>query len=379
VRKRRDCSDSGWAKEELMQTRPWMPLMAAIVLAVAMSSSHAETGKPDTDAEAAAAKLLEQRMKNASPEDLAILRAVKGKEIVVVRGSMDKIERVLRAARIPHTVINPAQVARADLMADQIVMVNCPGRMPAAGVRRLRKFVAAGGLLYTTDWALKNVIERAFPRTIAHNGRSTGNHVTEVQVHHHENNMMSNMLLRDQSKPQWWLEGGSYPIKLLDPQRVKVLAMSKEMKRRYGAGPIVVRFGWEDGEVIHVVSHFYRQMKTRGQQVASKQLVGQIKGLSAAQRKSYAQSGAGKVSMSEVESSYAFQQMTSNMVVGKRRRNAKLDRAYGYQSKAPLRIEGRKAPKGARLKVLEKKGKKVRVRDDRGNKAWVDEDLLEAR
>ena len=39
-------------------------------------------------------------MENENPGDAALLRSVHGKLVVVVRGSMDHIEEVLRAARI---------------------------------------------------------------------------------------------------------------------------------------------------------------------------------------------------------------------------------------------------------------------------------------
>ncbi len=335
--------------------------------------------RADEQAENAAAQLLEDRMANARPDDLAILRSVSGKEIIVVRGSMDHIEQVLTAAKIEHRLIRPRDVASTDLMADQILMVNCPGNIPAPGIRRIAKFVKAGGLLYTTDWALLNVVQKAFPNTIAYNGRGTGNHLTNVVVHAHENNLMSNMLLRNDSKPQWWLEGGSYPVKILNRQRVQVLASSKQMKKRYGAAPVVVRFAWGDGEAIHVVSHFYRQMRTVGPQIASKSALDKVGGLTAAQKQAYAKSSAGKVSMSEVESSYAFQQMTSNLVVSKNKRNRVLDKTYRHQSRRALTVDGRAVPAGSRLKVIERKGDRAKVRDDRGNEAWVNEDALLAR
>ena len=186
-------------------------------------------------------------------------------------------------------------------------MVNCPGNMPAAGVRRIEKFVRAGGLLYTTDWALLNVIQKAFPNTIAHNGVSTADHVTAVHVHKKDDNLMSNMLLREKQEPQWWLEGGSYPIKILDPKRVQVLASSPEMKRRYSAAPVVVRFRWDDGEVIHVVSHFYRQISTRGPAVAAKDAIDGVQGLTDAQKKKFKKNAGAGAKMGDVESSYAFQ------------------------------------------------------------------------
>ena len=49
-------------------------------------------------------------------------------------------------------------------------------------MRRIERFVRAGGLLYTTDWALKNVVEQVFPNTIKHNGMSTGDEVVPVLV-----------------------------------------------------------------------------------------------------------------------------------------------------------------------------------------------------
>lgn len=330
-------------------------------------------------AEAAAAELLEARLKEQRPEDLAILRSVKGKNVVVVAGSMDHIEQVLAAARIPHTLVQPNEVAGLDLNADQIVMVNCPGVMPAAGVQRIERFVRAGGLLYTTDWALSNVVERAFPRTIAANGKSTGDHVTKVEVHGHHHDLMTNLLLRKSSQPEWWLEGGSYPIKILDPKRVEVLASSKQMKKEYGAAPVVVRFRHDDGEVIHVVSHFYRQVATTGPAVAAKDGIDEVQGLSEADKKAFKEGAGGGVKLGDVESSYAFQQMTSNLVVGKQKRNVELDRQYGYTPAKPVTIAGREARRGDRLKIIETKGDQVRVRDDRGNEALVPAAALEAR
>lgn len=329
--------------------------------------------------EQAAAQVLQSTMANQSPADLALLKAVRGKDIVVVRGSMDHIEQVLAAARIRHTVINPNQVAATDLTADQVLMVNCPGTMPGAGLKRVEKFVRAGGLLYTTDWALLNVVQKAFPKTIAHNGKSTGNHVTPVRVHAKHDNLMSNMLLRKDVEPQWWLEGGSYPIKILDKKRVEVLASSAEMGKKYGAAPVVVRFRWDDGEVIHVVSHFYRQMQTKGPAVAAKDAIDQVDSLSDSQKAQIKAAPSGKVNMSDLESSYAFQRMTSNLVVGKQKKNVALDKSYDWTPKAEVTVEGRKVKKGGRVKILRKKGSKAWVRDDRGNEGYVPVKSLEAR
>jgi hypothetical protein len=196
------------------------------------------------------------------------------------------------------------------------------------------------------------------------------------------------MLLRKSSQPEWWLEGGSFPIKVLDKQRVEILAHSDEMKARYGAAPIVVRFKWEDGEVIHVVSHFYRQMATNGPQVAASTGVGNFDGLTDQDKREFAKSEAAKgAKVGDVESSYAFQRMTSNIVTGKQKRNQELNKMYNYTVKAPEPIRASSAPAaapvaaeqpGTRMRILDRKDDKVRVRDEMGNEGWVKQSDLNA-
>ncbi len=83
--------------------------------------------------------------------------------------------------------------------------------------------------------------------------------------------------------------------------------------------------------------------------------------------------------MGDLESSYAFQRMTSNLVVGKQKKNKALDKSYGWTPKEEVVLEGRKVKKGGRVKVLRKKGNKAWVRDDRGNEGYVPLKSLQAR
>jgi len=351
-------------------------LLAALLTCLALCTPLAAAA--DELSEKAAADLLHKKLQSESPQDAALLGAVKGKDIVVVAGSMDHIETVLAAARIQYTLIQPNEVATHELRNGQIVMVNCPGVMPDAGVQRIQKFVRAGGLLYTTDWALQNVVQKAFPKTIAHTGGSSGNEVVPVIVDKASDNLMSKMLLSNTGQPQWWLEGGSYPIRVLDPKRVEVLAHSDVMQQRYGAGAVVARFRWEDGEVIHVVSHFVRQMATKGPQVAAADKVDGISGLSEADKKAFKASAPARASMGDVESSYAFQKMTTNLVVGKQRRNEDLNRSYNMTVAAPAPVGSAPAKPGTRLKVLSRDGDRVQVRDDQGNEGTLRADQLQA-
>jgi hypothetical protein len=361
------------------------------LLAVAFTLVSLSAARADERSEQAAADLLHRRMQHEDPSAAQLLGLVHGKDVVVVQGSMDHVENVLRASRIPHTVIQPAQVEKADLRSNMIVMVDCPGVMPEAGVKRIERFVRAGGLLYTTDWALRNVVEKAFPRTIAATGGSTGSEVVPVQMDSSKENIMTKVLLRKGQQPQWWLEGGSFPIKILDQQRVEVLAHSDAMSKKYGSSRIVVRFPWEDGEVIHVVSHFYRQMNTQGPAVAAGQAIESVEGLSDADKKAFKSSNGSGATIGDVESSYAFQKMTSNIVTGKQKRNAELDRVYNMTPKPTspppvLRAEpAAEAPavgtatRGSSVRVLGRKGNQVKVRDDAGNEGWAPADAFMAK
>ena len=341
----------------------------------------------DQTSEDAAAELLKRKLQNEDPQKKALLDAVKGKDIIVVAGSMDHIDQVLRAAHIRFTEIQPHQLADYALKQDQIVMINCPGRIPRAGLERIQKFVRSGGLLYTTDWSLANVIEKIFPGTIAYNGEGTADEVAPVVVDKQSDNIMSRMLLTSKSEPQWWLEGGSYPIKILDKDKVEVLAHSPMMGKKYHGAPVVVRFRWEDGEVIHVVSHFYRQISTHGPAIAAADAAEAFDGLTEKDKREFAAKPAAQAKLGDVESSYAFQRMTSNMVIGKQERNKELDRVYNQTvaAPAPMEVQGAggtlsaELKPGTKLRILGRKGSQVQVRDDSGEEGWLDEKALVAR
>ena len=77
--------------------------------------------------------------------------------------------------------------------------------------------------------------------------------------------------------------------------------------------------------------------------------------------------------------------MTTNIVTTKQKRNRELEGIYKFGTKAPMRAApaAGAAPVAqpaadTRLKLLEKKDGKAKVRDDLGNEGWVDESALYA-
>jgi len=118
------------------------------------------------------------------------------------------------------------------------------------GLKALRRF--------TTDWALRHVIEPAFRGVLAYNERPTADAVVRVEVVDPENQFLKGVM-GPNDDPQWWLEGSSYPIRIVDTERVKVLLTSRQLADQWGESPVAVVFPHGQGEVFHMISHYYLQ------------------------------------------------------------------------------------------------------------------------
>ena len=97
-------------------------------------------------------------------------------------GCYDHVEQVLGALEAPYTTIDSRHLDNLPLRPEQLLVVNCPGEMSPVAIVRIRDFVANGGTLFPTDWALRHVVEPAFPGHVAYNGRSTGDDVVRIEV-----------------------------------------------------------------------------------------------------------------------------------------------------------------------------------------------------
>ncbi len=218
---------------------------------------------PNTDsrrdsAYRAAAHITREQLRRDAPERADLLDSVAKSDVVVVRGSYDHVESVLSALEVPHTTVNPEDVGRLRLRPEQLLVVNCPGNVSPTAVARIRAFVEAGGSLFTTDWALKHVIEPAFPGVLAFQKAPTRDDVVRIEVRDPDNIYLQGVL-DGQDDPQWWLEGSSYPISIVDHERVQVLITSHELGEKYGETPVAVWFRWGEGDVFHMISHYYLQ------------------------------------------------------------------------------------------------------------------------
>jgi len=203
-------------------------------------------------------EMVRERLMKEGSDNIQILDDLKKNDVIVVNGTYDHIALVLQSLRIPFAAIEHNQLLEAKLEPHQTIFVNCASSFSPEAARKLATFVSEGGQLITTDWALENVIEVAFPNTIAYNNKPTADEVVRIEAIDRQDSVISGFL-DEKADPVWWLEGSSYPIEVLDKENVKVLIRSQELGEKYGAEPVVVRFAHGKGLVYHMISHFYLQ------------------------------------------------------------------------------------------------------------------------
>ncbi len=289
---------------------------------------------------------------------VADLERLRQAEVVVVRGSADHMEHVMQKAQVKYVVVDPEDLPQLPLHGQQVLMVNCTGEMSPAARERVRRFVTAGGFLYTTDHAVHYLLERAFPGYVKWNGKTSNEEIFPMEVGATDRGLLKK--IGNGGHPRWQLAGGGYLFDVVDKQNVDVLMSSRAVAQRYGSGVLGVRFRVGDGQVIHVTGHFFTQ-PGQAPEVAS----------------------AGR----------SFEQLSANVAAEKVADNTRLQGLYNVAPKRPVAMQSAPAPTAAavaepsgrgavttaptkKVRVLDKKGTYSRVRDDEGNEGWVPTDSL---
>ena len=196
-----------------------------------------------------AAVAVRQRFAEQHPADLNILDRLRSGDVAVYAGTFDKVEDILKCLNIP-IVTNP----RANNLKAKIIFVNCSNGYDKRLINQLRQQVESGKWLVSSDWALSHVIAPAFPGMVSWNRKTTRDEVISVEPSN--NSLWSDVVVLG-ADPQWWLEGSSHPIEVLNSEKVRIEAASHDLLARYNAPVVAVSFNWEKGHVFHVISHFY--------------------------------------------------------------------------------------------------------------------------
>ncbi len=178
-------------------------------------------------------------------------------QIIEIKGEWDDASHVLRTFGLPHTRITAKKFSEVDLRRVKIVVVNCEGHLPNEAILSLRNYVAMGGYLLTTDWALQNVVERAFPRTVkwyeGYYTSDSSNRIVPAVIVGEDKSLTAGC----PPIGHWQLVKKSQIAQVVNPTNVQVLARTRLMTEDpEGLGILAVVIGHGTGKILHLVGHF---------------------------------------------------------------------------------------------------------------------------
>ncbi|MHC4859343.1 MAG: hypothetical protein ACYTDY_04550, partial [Planctomycetota bacterium] len=257
---------------EIPEEGPPIPPVGAAWSDLSMPSSgmSARLAIPDSDfgkdgaddANKRATALLRKSMRGNGKGTFGRL---KRSDVLVVEGSYDHVETILEPMGLRHEHVSVKRLERTKLDRRKVVMVNCSSEAPStATVERIRRFVEHGGYLLTTDWAVENVLRRAFPEYVKPLRKGGRNVITPDEVilissvaKRRRHFLLAGTTLAGGAK--WWLEESSYPFVVLKPDEVEVLIESDDLERKYGVRAVAATFRYGKGRVFHMLGHFYQK------------------------------------------------------------------------------------------------------------------------
>jgi len=274
-----------------------------------------------------AQEMIKDKLKDVDEDMAAEFEELGQSEVIVSKGVHDYIEQVFNGIGLKHNLINPQQFEKIDLDPDKIIFINCPGNVTSKGLRNLVTFVEKGGFLFTTDWALRHVIEPGFPGYIKYNNRPTSDEVVRVDILAEEDPFLQS-LIGPNDDPQWWLEGSSYPIEILNHKEVDILIKSKEIEKKYGESAVFVTFDYGKGKIYHMISHFYLQRaetRTARHAKSGAEYANEKLNMDPYRKEKYMNMGIDDANLSDVEAAYSSSSIM-NKILWDKRKMAEMER-----------------------------------------------------
>ena len=274
-----------------------------------------------------AQEMIKDKLKDVNEDMAAEFEELGQSDVIVSIGVHDYIEQVFNGIGLKHNLINTQQFEKIDLDPDKIIFINCPGNVTSKGLRNLVTFVEKGGFLFTTDWALRHVIEPGFPGYIKYNNRPTNDEVVRVDILAEEDPFLQS-LIGPNDDPQWWLEGSSYPIEILNHKEVDILIKSKEIEKKYGESAVFVTFDYGKGKVYHMISHFYLQRaetRTARHAKSGAEYANEKLNMDQYREEKYKNMGIDDANLSDVEAAYSSSSIM-NKILWDKRKMAEMER-----------------------------------------------------
>ena len=272
-----------------------------------------------------AQEMIKDKLKDVDRDMATEFDELKQSDIIVSKGEYDFIEQVFNGIGLKHNRVSPEQFEDIDLDPEKIIFINCPGRVTTKGLRNLVTFVENGGFLFTTDWALKYVIEPGFPGYIEHTNRHTRDEVVRVEIITDDDPFLQS-LIGPNDDPQWWLETSSYPINIVNKKEVDILIKSKEIEEKYGESAVFITFDYGKGKVYHMISHFYLQRaetRTARHKKSGKEYAYEKLKMDSYRAEKYKNMGIENANLSDVEAAYSSSSIMNKILWDKKHKKDK--------------------------------------------------------
>jgi len=205
------------------------------------------------------------------------LRGIPPDRIVVVRGEFDHMEKILALYGIPHTVVSRDELRTRRWPRMRMLCINCdqlpPPLQSATLATAVKRFVAEGGWLITSDWAVDPYLLSGWPQRVTGVVQKKRDQPdTIITVRPERISPLLEGVFEPRARAEWWLENSSMMVEV-DPRLVDVLIVSDDMKKRFGASAVAFTWRQDEGRVLHLLGHFYQKDGNRSGLVAMHRLI----------------------------------------------------------------------------------------------------------
>ncbi len=193
-------------------------------------------------------------LQSTHPEFALKTSAMPDESVINVKGQWDDSTKPLHALGIHYKSVGKGDLRNLPLDNVKVMIVNCPGRVPEEAFQRIRDWVARGGYLLTTDWALADVLQRAFPGYVEFTGQKAEQTMVDAIVTDPDPSLFAGAVPR----AYWKVDAGSEMLRVLRPGAVHVLVRSNQLLSEDNdrQGILAVAFQFGRGKVLHLVGHF---------------------------------------------------------------------------------------------------------------------------
>ncbi|MBN9396046.1 MAG: hypothetical protein J0H83_12435 [Candidatus Melainabacteria bacterium] len=193
--------------------------------------------------------------------------------IIEIKGKWDDSGHIIRSFGLPSTKVPSSKLPETDLSQTRILVANCGAEFNEASIKTIRDFVAQGGFLLSTDWALDACLKKAFPGYVEWDGGYTENRVVDAVIVDRDPVLLAGV----PRVAHWKLEDKSQTVRVLKRREVQVLARSRaliQMQMGPNAtfvtqyshpvlngdpvceGTLALTFSYGQGHVLHLIGHF---------------------------------------------------------------------------------------------------------------------------